>query len=244
MATNLYFNNFGASQEQLLIENLIIESIKIYGIDTYYIPRTPINLDETFDEAAYNKFNQAILVEMYIKNVDGFQGDGEFLSKFGIEVRDQITFTIAQRVFSEEVEPYTSQIRPSEGDLIFFPLTSAVYQIKFVNVRAVFYQLGALQMYDIVCELYEASSDVFDTGITEIDQKYNAFSLTPDNYFITTESGNILITEAGEQLTNESYNLSEIDPLAQNEEFEQLGKEFIDFTEFDPFSEGDRGDRI
>jgi hypothetical protein len=94
MATNLFFNNYGASQEQTLYEDLIIESIKMYGVDVYYIPRTPIDIDSVFKEPEYSSYDTALSVEMYIKSVNGFEGDGEFLSKFGIQVRDQIVFTM------------------------------------------------------------------------------------------------------------------------------------------------------
>lgn len=238
MATNFYFNNFGASQEQLLIENLIIESIKIYGLDMFYIPRTVVNRDEIYNEPETSSYNTSIMVEMYIRNIDGFAGDGEFLSKFGLEIRDQITFTMAQRVFDEEVAIITLQQRPQEGDLIYFPLTKALYQIKFVNVKPIFYQLGALQTYDITCELYEANSEVFNTGIDEIDSVYNSLSLTANAYELLASNGTTLATEDGDAIVLETYTLEDIDPLAQNEEFEQEGLNFIDFTEIDPFSEG------
>jgi len=240
MATNFFFNNFGSSQEQSLVENLIIESIKIYGIDVYYIPRTVQNRDGIFREAEYSSFDSAILVEMYIKNTDAFEGDGEFLSKFGIQVRDQITFTMAQRVFAEEIGDGISKSRPQEGDLIYFPLTNTVYQIKLVDVKAVFYQFGALQTYDITCELYESNSDVFNTGIPQVDLKYNALTLTSDGYEMLSESGNILITESNETILIETYEVENIDAQAQNEEFEKEAQDIIDFTERDPFSEGVR----
>jgi hypothetical protein len=180
---------------------------------------------------------------MYIRNVDGFQGDGEFLSKFGVEVRDQITFTMAQRVFNEEVSKYTNESRPLEGDLIWFSLTNALYQIKYVNKKAIFYQMGALQTYDIVCELYEGNSDVFNTGIAEIDTKYNSLSLAEDSYVILTEDGNTLITEYGEMLLNENFSIDAIDVQADNDVYDNpTNIDFIDFTEIDPFSEG--GTRI
>lgn len=99
MATNFFFNNFQSSQEQLLLENLIIESIKIYGEDMYYLPRTINKKDELYGTDDISTYDSAVLVEMYIKNVDGFQGDGNFMSKFGLEIRDQVTFTIAKRRF-------------------------------------------------------------------------------------------------------------------------------------------------
>jgi hypothetical protein len=239
MATSLYFNNFGASNEQNLIEDLIIESIRVYGKDMYYIPRTKNNVSDVFRDVQYSTYDNPIFVEMYIKNVDGFQGDGEFLSKFGVEVRDQITFTMAQRVFNEEIGKYTNESRPFEGDLIWFPLTAALYQIKYVNKKAIFYQMGALQTYDIVCELYEGNSDVFNTGIAEIDTKYNALSLAEDTYFILAENGNTLVTEYGEAILNENFNIDEIDVQADNDVYDNpTNIDFIDFTEIDPFSEG------
>ena len=239
MATNFYFNNFGASNEQNLIEDLIIESIKIYGLDMYYIPRTKNNVSDVFRDVQYSTYDNPIFVEMYTQNVDGFQGDGEFLSKFGVEVRDQITFTMSQRIFNQEVGKYTSESRPNEGDLIWFPLTASLYQIKYVNKKAIFYQLGALQTYDLVCELYEGNSDIFNTGIVEIDNKYNALSLTDDSYAILLENGNTLITEYGELLLNENFSIDSIDVQADNDVYElPTNIDFIDFTEIDPFSEG------
>jgi hypothetical protein len=243
MATSLYFNNFGASNEQNLIEDLIIESIRMYGKDMYYIPRTKNNVSDVFRDVQYSTYDNPIFVEMYIRNVDGFQGDGEFLSKFGVEVRDQITFTMAQRVFNEEVGKYTNESRPIEGDLIWFTLTNALYQIKYVNKKAIFYQMGALQTYDIVCELYEGNSDIFNTGIAEIDTVYNALSLAEDTYFILAENGNTLVTEYGEAILNENFNIEEIDVQADNDVYDNpTNIDFIDFTEIDPFSEG--GTRI
>ena len=243
MATSLYFNNFGASNEQNLIEDLIIESIRMYGKDMYYIPRTKNNVSDVFRDVQYSTYDNPIFVEMYIRNVDGFQGDGEFLSKFGVEVRDQITFTMAQRVFNEEVGKYTNESRPIEGDLIWFTLTNALYQIKYVNKKAIFYQMGALQTYDIVCELYEGNSDIFNTGIVEIDTVYNALSLAEDTYFILAENGNTLVTEYGEAILNENFNIDTIDVQADNDVYDNpTNIDFIDFTEIDPFSEG--GTRI
>jgi len=239
MATNFYFNNFGASNEQGLTEELIIESIKMYGLDMYYIPRTKNNVSDVFNDVQYSTYNNPVFVEMYIQNVDGFQGDGEFLSKFGVEVRDQITFTISQRVFNQEVGIYTNETRPNEGDIIWFPLTASLYQIKYVNKKAIFYQLGALQTYDIVCELYEGNSDIFNTGIAEIDDKYNALSLVDDSYAILMEDGAVLMTEYNEKVLNENYSIDTIDVLADNDVYDLTSNiDFIDFTEIDPFSEG------
>jgi hypothetical protein len=177
---------------------------------------------------------------MYIKNVDGFQGDGEFLSKFGVEVRDQITFSVAMRVFENEVGTILRRDRPIENDLVWFPFNKALYQIKFVNRKPIFYQMGALQMYDVVCELYEYSNEVFNTGIDIIDSTYNAFLTTTDPYIITSEGGISLATEDNNAIIKEEYDIDTLDESSQNDFFESEGSDFLDFTERDPFSENQR----
>jgi hypothetical protein len=180
------------------------------------------------------------MVEMYIKNIEGFEGDGDFLSKFNLEIRDRITFTVARRVFSEEVGSNESIQRPKEGDLIYFPLNNKVFQIKFVEHEAIFYQLGALQTYDIVCELFEYSGERFFTGIPEIDalQKNYDISLTAES-ILTEEFNYYYITdEDGYKLINEEYDLEAIDSTSDNDELQRESDGFIDFTVIDPFSEG------
>lgn len=240
MATNFYFNNFASSGEQNLIENLIIESIKIHGVDVYYVPRKIVSLNNTFREQSLTEYGEAISIEMYIKNIDGFEGDGEFLSKFGVEVRDQITFSVAMRIFDNEVGSVLRRDRPIENDLIWFPFNKALYQIKFVNKKPIFYQLGALQMYDVVCELYEYSNEVFNTGVEIIDNTYNSFLTTTDPYIMTTETGISLMTENGDIIIEEEYSINKLDESSQNDFFEVQGLDFLDFTERDPFSEIER----
>ena len=240
MATNFYFQNFSSSGEQNLIENLVIESIKIHGIDNYYIPRKIINRDNAFREQEFSEYGEAIQVEMYIRNVDGFEGDGEFLSKFGVEVRDQITFSVALRVFENEVGSVLRRDRPSESDLIFFPFTKALYTIKYVNKKPIFYQMGALQMYDVVCELFEYSNEIFNTGIDIIDKTYNAFLTTTDPFIALTENSLQILTEDGFHIIKEEYDIDYLDQTSQNDIFEAEGLDFLDFTERDPFSESDR----
>ena len=209
-------------------------------MDTYYIPRKIVNKDSTFREQALTEYGEAILVEMYIRNVNGFEGDGEFLSKFGVEVRDQITFSVAMRVFENEIGSILRRDRPIENDIIWFPFNKALYQIKYVNRKPIFYQMGALQMYDVVCELYEYSNEVFNTGIDLIDTTYNAFLTTTDPFIITTELGISLATEDNNALIQEEYDIDKLDESSQNDFFETEGIEFLDFTERDPFSESDR----
>ena len=218
MATNFYFNNFGSSQEQNLIEDLVIESIKIYGHEVWYCSRTIVSEEEVFAEDELASFRNAYSIEMYIKNVEGFEGEGDFLSKFGLQIRDRITFTVSRRSFTEEV---TGLVRPREGDMIFFPLNSKGYVIRFVEHEAIFYQMGSLQTFDIVCELFEYNQETFATGVDIIDDTYNDLSFAMANNT--------------QQVTQ--FNISTIDKQAQNELFETKGDDILDFTEINPFSE-------
>lgn len=238
MATSFYFNNFGASQEQQLIENLVVESIKIYGHDVYYLPRTRIETDNILGEDSMSEFTSQYFIEMYIKNVEGFGGQGDFLSKFNLEIRDQVTFTIARRTFSEEVGSYTSFVRPREGDLVFMPLNNKVFEIKFVEHEAIFYQLGSLQTFDLTCELFEHGGEKFNTGISLIDDKMSLVSLDLSNFGLLLEDGMHLTDEDGFDLVQEKYDIETIDPGSDNMDLQTEGDSILDFTEIDPFSEG------
>lgn len=240
MATNFYFNNFSSTSEQSLIENLVIESIKQYGVDNYYIPRKIVGANTTFREQTFSEFGEAVLMEMYVKNLDGFDGEGEFLSQFGVEVREQITFSVAVRTYEQEAAHILKRDRPVESDLIWFPFTGALYTIKFVNKKPVFYQMGALQFYDVVCELFEYSNEVFNTGLSFIDKVYNSFLITTTPYIIATEDGQPLFFEDGTAMLEESYDLDLLDEAAQNTLFETQALDFLDFSQGDPFSETQR----
>jgi Virus neck protein len=239
MGTNFYFNNWNASREQQLWEDLIIESIKVYGQDVMYLPRTIISYDDIMAEDDISQYNQALPIEMYIKSVDGFEGEGTFLSKFGLEIRDQVTFTVAKRIFEEEVGGVVNQTRPNEGDLIYFPLNGKLFQVKYVNYLPFFYQHGALQTYDLVCELFEYSSEQVATGIPEIDEVQTKFSIDAQDYAILAEDGTMLLTEDGDYITTEAYKVGTIDDAASNEEIqeEQEMDGVINWSEIDPFSE-------
>jgi len=249
---NHYFNNFSSSMEQTLIEDLIIESIRIYGIECLYIPRTLVKEDLLFGEDVLSKFESAYAVEMYVKSVDGFEGEGDFLSKFGLEIRDQMVLTVSRRRFEDEVfsdETYSNTVRttgrPNEGDLIWFPLNNKLFEIKFVEHEAVFYQMGSLQTYDLTCELFQYSHERLDTGITEIDAIETAQSGDMLAYQVTTEAGDILTMQDGSRVIQEGYRIEDTDDSANNEFYETQttgladgsGLNFIDWTESNPFGE-------
>jgi len=218
MAKNFYFENYSNSGEQNLIEDLVIESIRIYGIDTYYINRNRQNNDDILNEDDLPIFDQAFSLEMYVKNVDGFEGEGDFLSKFGLQIRDSMTMTVAIRVFEQEVARYTTDVRPQEGDLLYFPLNNKIFKIMHVEHESIFYQLGDLQVYDLRCELFEYSQERFQTGIEEIDDLFK-------DYVTTTPEAQTL------------SGLEQVDPLADNASIETLADNIVDFTETNPFGE-------
>lgn len=240
MPVSTYFNNFTNSQEQLLIEDLVIESIRIYGHDVFYCPRTLVNKDEIYGEDTLSKYNTQYMVEMYVKNVMGFQGEGDFMSKFNLQIRDQMTLTIARRTFFDEIGNVESIDRPQEGDLIYFPLNKKIFIVKFVEHEAIFYQMGSLQTYDLNCELWEYSNEILNTGIDDIDKFQKDYSFDMGVYGLLTEDGYVLKDEDGYDLIQEQYNFSTQvgDSFEDNEEIQSEADDILDFSERDPFSEG------
>lgn len=166
MATNFYMDHFQNRTEQTLIEDLTIESIKMYGVDMIYMPRDIIERDEIFGEDIITKFDSKYMLEMYVETVDGFEGGQDVLAKFGLQIVDQATFILAKRRFEETV---TDQKRPMEGDLIYFPLSNSIFEINHVEHENPFYQLGKLHTYKLTVELFTYSHEQFDTGVDNID---------------------------------------------------------------------------
>ena len=210
----------------------------MYGHDLYYLPRTRVQDDLIYGEDFYSEFNTHYLVEMYIKNVEGFAGQGDFLSKFNLEIRDQITFTVARRTFSDEVGSYTSFVRPREGDLVYFPLNNKLFEIKFVEHEAIFYQLGDLQTFDITCELFEYNNEILNTGIEFVDEMQRDFTFNISDFAIKTEDDFAIADEDMNDLALESFSLDTQDPISDNTGLENEGDVILDFSEIDPFSEG------
>ncbi|MDP7368365.1 MAG: hypothetical protein QGH83_14040 [Candidatus Pacebacteria bacterium] len=165
MPTNSYFRTFDARNDQELLHSIVSESIQVTGYDVNYIPRTLVNEDTILGEDSISEYKDAYSVEMYIKSVDGFEGEGDLVSKFGLEVRDQIIFSMSRRAW----EGLDIGTRPKEGDLIYFGLTNKLFQIMFVEHETPFYQNGALPTFDLTCELFTYSEEALDTGVDEID---------------------------------------------------------------------------
>ena len=192
MTTSVYFSHHENTSEQALHQDLIIEAIKNYGIDVYYLPRKYVNEDVLYGEDTISEFNQAHLIEMYVKTVDGFEGEGDFISRFGLEIRDQVVFSVARRRFDNL--DITEQDRPREGDVIFLPLNKKLYEIRFVEHESMFYQFGKLPIFDLTCELFQYDSQEIDTGIADIDkvEDENAYAI---NLALGTGSGNYVNDE-------------------------------------------------
>ena len=167
MARNPYFKDY--SGEQNILEDITIETIKSMGRDMVYIPRTLVNTDDLFGEDVISKFDDGYQLEMYIQSIDGFEGDGDILSKFGLEIRDRIELVISRKRFEQAVGDYESIKRPKEGDLIFFPLSKTLFEINFVEHENPFYQLGKLYTYKLSCEVFTYSQEEVDTGYSDVD---------------------------------------------------------------------------
>jgi hypothetical protein len=171
MPTNVYFSH-GTRNEQYLVEDLIIESLKIYGNEFMYIPRTLVSKDEILGEDRLSRFTSSFPIEMYFENVDSLDGQGAFIQKFGLMMEQSATLVVARRRWDQLVGRYGQTIiptRPCEGDLIYFPLTKGLFEIKFVKHQDPFYQLGKLYVYKLQIELFQYASERIDTGISEID---------------------------------------------------------------------------
>lgn len=177
MALNPLFEFYDQSEEQTLTQDLVDEAIEIHGVNLFYIPRRDRNVDKIYGEDPMPEFTEQFEFEAYLKNVNGFDGTPDFLSKFGLEIRDSGVFTLSKRIFPERVSPSGLQ-KPREGDLIYFPLTKTLFQITFVQDQAQFLQLGTLYTWDITVELFEYSNERLRTGIPQIDVIENKYAST------------------------------------------------------------------
>ena len=192
------FRAIGSAQEQKTIENLIVETIEIYGQDIYYVPRTIVNKDTVFGEDSDTKFESAKAIRAYVNNVEGWEGQGELLSKFGVRIEDKTTFIFSREKFKEKVddlEVLNVEGRPNEGDLIWFPVTKHLFEIKFVEAERPFYQLGKGYVWECQCELFEYSDEDIDTGIAEIDAVETAFANAITVNFALGGSGDFTVGE-------------------------------------------------
>lgn len=232
-----FFNNFQASNESELLNSLIVESIRIYGCDMYYVPRELVNYDKLYGTDDSSRYDDAILIEMYVKNNQGFLGNKDFISKIaGVTIDDEMLFTVSRTVFEEEVGTARGFVRPREGDLIFFPLNNKAFEITFVEKYEMFYPLGALYTWDISCKLFQYSGEKIETGLADIDALQERSSLNVYDYAVRTEVGEMIMTEDDEVWITEDF-LPIVDPLADNSFVSNTANIIIDWDEEDPMAE-------
>jgi len=177
MALNPFFTQ-GTKNEQNLVQDLINEQLKMYGVECYYLPRKYLTTNTVIREVVQSKFDDAYPLEAYVNNYDVYQGNGTVLSKFGIEVQQDINLTISKDRFENYITPLIRNesgiklsTRPKEGDLIWFPLDDRLYEIKFVEHAKPFYQLKELYVYELQCEVFRYEDETVDTGIGSIDDE-------------------------------------------------------------------------
>lgn len=226
MPKNHYFG-YNVPSEQRLIEDLVTEAISIYGVPAYWLPRKGTN-DSVYGESDVRYFDEAYVLPFYVATAEGWGGEREIISRFGLEIRETLTLNMARRDFdnllSEQVHLGASRTRPLEGDLIYFDLTDpnsaaqrqgTFMEINFVEHESIFYQVGNLQMYELRCEGFRYSQETFSTGIVNIDQSFNA---NTSGYSFT---GNTMPDS----------------PIADNQTFEDDGLTVLDLSEDSPFGD-------
>ena len=253
MPTNVYFDT-GTTSEQRLYEDLIIEQLKIYGQDVYYLPRKIANKDTIFGEDPASSFDDSYIIEMYVDNVDGYMGEQEIIKKFGLELRDDIVFTLSKLRWETLIKNNSDLTaeRPQEGDLVYFPTTNAFFEIQFVEHEQPFYQQSALPVYKLSCTRFEYSSERLDTGISTIDSVETSLSTDTMQFqfSLENETGSFVLESsigAIDYLINEDFTMADQATNDQGQIFEtQAGTttsstsdDILDFSERNPFGEVD-----
>jgi hypothetical protein len=236
MTIKAEFDFFSRSSEQTLLQDLVTESIQCIGADFYYLPRRLKNFDHLYGSDNMSEFDTAYTLEMYLENYAGFNGDQSFMGKFGIEIRDQVFFTISYERFKEEIGLPEGFSRPREGDLIYFTLNKKCFQIMYVDNKPSFYPLGALPMFKVTCELMEFSNERFSTGIPEIDL-LNQYTLNVYQDCYTDNDGIPFTDEADNVLMLDDYSILEKNPIADNDEVIKETNIFVDFSERNPWGD-------
>jgi len=266
MARNRFFNQYSPiKSEQSLIRSLVVESIKIYGVDAYYMPRTHVNLDKLYNEDGAVVYDDALEMEMFIKSYDGFMGQEDFISKFGLQIDESITFVVAQKRFIESLKPlmmneygynvlledgsyflaeqgydYSEILRPREGDLIWIPMLGYMYEIKFTENIENFFQLGDLYTFEMRCDRYEYSSERIDTDVAEIDAIEDQYSLSTTNIEKSLlEDDTLLLLEDGDYVIDESNIVLASEVSADNIFIGQkiITDDILDFSEKNTFAD-------
>jgi len=209
MPTNVFFNH-AVSPEQHLYEDIVVESLRMYGHECFYLPREVVEEDTILNEDVQSAFGDAYAVEMYIENTDGFEGEGDLMSKFGLSIRDTATFVISLRSWERFISldsNLATSLRPNEGDLVHFPMSGSLFEIKFVEHENPFYQVGKLFTFKMQCELFEYSGEDFDTDVAGIDKIEDEDAYNIEMTMVAGGSGDYNV---GENLTKSSVVVGEV----------------------------------
>ena len=200
MALNSYFLN-GSKSEQGLVQNLVNELIKMAGQDVVYLPRKFVTDKSIIKELLVSKFDSGFPIEAYVLSYDGFGGQGDILSKFGVRSTDEITFVISKERYEQSITPFIINStnvkltkRPQEGDLIYLPIDNGLFEVKYVELKRPFYQLNNLYAYQLKCELFEYEDEIIDTGIIEVDRSVKDFGYTQTLTMITSDAANAIVS--------------------------------------------------
>jgi hypothetical protein len=231
MPTNFFFDEYNDANQQSLVDDLSVEMIEIYGVELMYVPRTHVNIDRTFMEDPLSRFDKYFEIEGYIKNFEGWQGEGDLMSKFGFSMADQITFAVSRTRFSEEVSSILGTQRPMEGDLIYMPMTKTIFEVKFVEHESLFYTQGNLYSYEIHCERFNYSDEIIDTGAPDVDQVETDYSDAVNDRMLVDNQNRLVLTDKGLAIILPPFAINRIDPAFQNEDFASS-----DEVSFDPAS--------
>ena len=242
MPTSVYFDT-GTIPEQRLYEDLIIEQLRAFGQEVFYLPRTLVNEDTIFGEDPLSEFNDAYLIEMYVENIEGYDGEKELMTKFGLDIQNEVTFVVARRRWEQLISIDQNLIvstRPNEGDLVYFPRTKHIFEISFVDHDDPFYQVQNLPVYKLKCRSFDYSSEQIDTGIVEIDNIETTYSLDVLSYQLTLEDGTGSVlqeVDGTNYLLNEDFTIEIKDTKAQNDIFDTFNNTVLDFSESNPFGD-------
>lgn len=242
MAVNPYFPK-NLALEQNLFQSLVTESIQVIGHDVYYLPRKLQRLDLVLGEDILSKFDLAIPIEMYMDNIEG--GEQDLLTKFGLQVKEQIKYQISKERWSTAIKtPYGStgtnrlynDLRPQEGDLIYEPMSSSLYEIMYVDKENPYYQLGTNYFFTLTCELFNYSNESIDTGVAEIDGIETDFSNDLLQFEMLMEDGDKLLQENGDSLIQDVEESAAAPHYEKNASINSAST-FIEWSAENPFGD-------
>ena len=277
MATNPFIKQYDWRGTQSLMQDLTIEAIQFYGVDVYYLPRTVVNDNDLHGEDTLSIFYDALPIEMYPKNVTNWDGEGELLGKFGVEIRNSMTFGVAKKRFDQiirgevlyddlgrPIEPaeadkfdpleesalspnesarqgtYSAWQQPREGDVLYFPMVDKLFEIKHVVQEDLFYQFGLLTTYELVCDLFEYSSERFFTNVAAIQLIANNYTYDVFHNEILDSANNVLRDSSNNVLIDEEFRIDTKDAFANNQLFRIHSNDVVNWSEDNPFDDSDQ----